>query len=83
MYNSNFLFCRFFSLEISKPDDKLLLNFSVEQKNTNRFSYFQDILCSVLLPKETAANERHFPRNILQGSWEAMWWAFASMTTLG
>lgn len=32
---------------------------------------------------ETAANERHFPRNILQGSWEAMWWAFASMTTLG
>jgi len=32
---------------------------------------------------ETAYNDRHFPRNILQGSWEAMWWAFASMTTLG
>ena len=41
------------------------------------------LINELLLPQETASNERHFPRNILQGSWEAMWWAFASMTTLG
>lgn len=40
-------------------------------------------LLFTLLPQETAYNERHFPRNVLHGSWEAMWWAFASMTTLG
>ncbi|XP_068688561.1 uncharacterized protein [Montipora foliosa] len=32
---------------------------------------------------ETAYNQGHFPHGILQGSWEAIWWAFASMTTLG
>ncbi|XP_074628437.1 uncharacterized protein LOC141886246 isoform X3 [Acropora palmata] len=32
---------------------------------------------------ETGYNQGHFPQSVLQGSWEAIWWAFASMTTLG
>ncbi|XP_015750435.1 PREDICTED: uncharacterized protein LOC107330316 [Acropora digitifera] len=34
-------------------------------------------------PQETGYNQGHFPQSVLQGSWEAIWWAFASMTTLG
>ena len=55
------------------------------------FITYKNILCSLyhfyikffFHPQETGYNQGHFPHNVLQGCWEAIWWAFASMTTLG
>ncbi|XP_048579836.1 uncharacterized protein LOC116619170 isoform X2 [Nematostella vectensis] len=41
------------------------------------------VMSIVIWFTETFNNPRHFPHNMLQGMWEGMWWAFASMTTLG
>ncbi|KAK3736615.1 hypothetical protein QZH41_018292 [Actinostola sp. cb2023] len=41
------------------------------------------VLSIVIWFAETFSNSRHFPHNMLQGTWEGMWWAFSSMTTLG
>ena len=45
--------------------------------------YHGNTISFVISLQDARSNQQHFPGSFIYGTWEGVWWAFVSMTTVG